>query len=406
MNEVRPRPGKVLLFAEAVTLAHLARPLCFGRSLDGSRYRVAIAASASAAPHIAAEGIEHAELESVAPQAFLDALARGRPLYDAATLDRYVDGDLALIDRYSPDLVVGDFRLSLSVSARLAKVPYVSIASAYWSPYYCPTRWPVPSLPLTRRLPIGLAQALFRAARPLAFRLHCRPLNEVRVRRGLAPIPPDLRRIYTDADVVAYSDLPQLFPMSALPAAHRFVGPALWEPRTELPPWWSEVPADRPSLYLTLGSSGETALLPEIVGALSPLPVSLLVATAGAALPSERARNVFAAPYLPGLQAAARSRLVICNGGNLTGYQALAGGAPVLGVAGNLDQFLNLQALEAAGVGQTLRADRLDASRLRSSVESMLADEQMRVAAEALRSQVGGHGLETATVALVDELLC
>jgi UDP:flavonoid glycosyltransferase YjiC (YdhE family) len=397
MTDERAAPRRILLFAEAVTLAHVARPLCFARGLDRSRYRVAVAAAARAAPHIAAEGVEHIELDTVPPPVFLAALARGRPLYDAATLHRYVENDLALIEHFAPDLVVGDFRLSLSVSARLARVPYVTIGSAYWSPYYRPPRWPVPSLPLTRLLPIGLAQVLFNAARPLAFAAHCSPLNSVRRHYGLPPLPRDLRRVYTDADRVAYSDLPELFPMERLPAAHRFVGPALWEPAGALPPWWSEVPPARPSIYLTLGSSGEAALLPQIVEALSPLPVNLLVATAGAALSGATSANVFAAPYLPGLRAAARARLVVCNGGSLTAYQALAGGAPVLGIAGNLDQFLNMQALEQAGVGRTLRADRLKPVLLRGAVEALLADAPMRARLSARR-------METAAAALVAEL--
>jgi UDP:flavonoid glycosyltransferase YjiC (YdhE family) len=405
MNEAPAKPKRVLLFAEAVTLAHVARPLCFARGLDRSRYRVTIAATTSAARHIAAEGFEHVELDSIPPQAFLDALARGNPLYDAATLERYVDADLSLLERQSPDLVVGDFRLSLSVSARLARVPYVSISSAYWSPYYRPPAWPVPALPLTRLLPIGMAQALFGAARPFAFMAHCGPLNAVRRRRGLKPLPRDLRRIYTDADFVAYSDLPELFPMPARPAEHRFLGPALWEPSAGLPSWWNEVPAGRPAVYLTLGSSGDAALLPIIVGALASLSVTLLVATAGAPLPAGLPPNVCAAPYLPGLQAAARAQLVVCNGGSLTSYQALAGGAPVLGIAGNLDQFLNMQALEAAGVGRAVRADRLDASRLRLAVEAALADGRLRDAAAALRARVEARRFESAAAALVDEIL-
>jgi UDP:flavonoid glycosyltransferase YjiC (YdhE family) len=172
-----------------------------------------------------------------------------------------------------------------------------------------------------------------------------------------------------------------------------------------LPPWWDEVPAGRPVVYVTLGSSGEAALLPAIVGALSSLPVSLLVATAGAPLPLPLPPNVFAAPYLPGLQAAARAQLVVCNGGSLTGYQALAGGAPLIGIAGNLDQVLNMQALEAAGVGQAMRADRLEAARLRAAVEAALADGPMRAAAAALRPRVEGNRLESAAAALVGELL-
>jgi UDP:flavonoid glycosyltransferase YjiC (YdhE family) len=395
---------RILLIAEAVTLAHVARPLCFASGLDRRRYEVAIAAAPRAAEHIHAAGQKHLPLFTIEPAQFLAALARGAPVYDTATLERYVDADLELIEAFRPDLVVGDFRLSLSVSARLAAVPYLSIASAYWSPHYSPPRWTVPDLPLSRLLPLALAQPLFAAVRPIAFAAHCRPLNAVRRRRGLAPLPSDLRVVYTDADWVAYADLPELFPMPQRPAAHRFVGPALWEPHNPPPPWWEAVPADRPVVYLSMGSSGDGRLLPTMVGALSRLPVTLLVATAGAAMPPAVPSNVLAAPYLPGLQACARSTLVVCNGGNLTAYQAAAAGVPVLGVAGNLDQFLNMAAFEAVGAGLTLRADRLSAAALSAAAERMLA-EPAHGAARALQESCGRANMPAAAAALVEEIL-
>lgn len=369
-------PKRILFFSEAVTLAHVARPLCFAAGLDRSRYHLAIAAASWAAPQIAAAGIEHIPLESIEPRCFLAALANGRALYDEDTLQRYARADLALIERFVPDAVVGDFRLSLSVSARLARVPYVTIASAYWSPFYRPPYWPVPSLPITRWLPLGLAQAAFTAARPIAFAAHCGPLNRVRRRNGLPPLPRDLGRVYTDADYVAYSDLPELFPTRSMPGTHRFLGPALWEPALARPAWWGELPVDRSCVYVTLGSSGPAPLLPSVVEALASLPVTLLVANAGAALPSSLPANVVQAPYLPGLQAAELSRLVVSNGGSLTAYQALAAGAPVLGIAGNLDQLLNMQAFERAGLGRLLRADRLSGTALRAAADRLLSDSQ------------------------------
>ena len=50
----------------------------------------------------------------------------------------------------------------------------------------------------------------------------------------------------------------------------------------------------------------------------------------------------------------------------------------MLGVAGNMDQFLNMEALVRAGVGQMIRADRIDPEHLRVIVRQMLGDSAMR----------------------------
>jgi UDP:flavonoid glycosyltransferase YjiC (YdhE family) len=97
---------------------------------------------------------------TIAPERFSRALARGSPIYDAASLDRYVEEDLRVIKRFRPDVIVGDFRISLGISARLAKVPYVNVTNAYWSPY-AKIRHVVPEITPARALPLALAQPVF-----------------------------------------------------------------------------------------------------------------------------------------------------------------------------------------------------------------------------------------------------
>lgn len=76
----------------------------------------------------------------------------------------------------------------------------------------------------------------------------------------------------------------------------------------------------------------------------------VLVSTTCGAEPLANHDSVFCSAYLPGNQAAARADLVVCNGGSPTTFQALSEGVPVLGIPGNLDQFLNMHYLERYGV--------------------------------------------------------
>ncbi|HEV7816710.1 MAG TPA: glycosyltransferase [Janthinobacterium sp.] len=362
---------KILFIAEGVTLAHVGRPLALAHALDPQRFDIHFACTDGYEFCFKDSGFRHWPIHSISSARFLQALASGKPVYDEATLVRYVEDDLRLLDGLGPDLVVGDFRLSLSVSARLAKVPYVALSNAYWSPYV-EQHYRVPNIPLTRIFPIPIADALFRAVRPLAFAMHAQPLNRIRRTFGLASLGPDLRRIYTDADHTAYADIPQLFPAQALPASHSYLGPVIWSPPLAPPPWWDSLPGDKPIVYVTLGSSGQGRLLPRVLQALAPLPLTVLAATAGKASLGPMPPNVYAADFLPGAAAARRAALVVCNGGSPTCQQALAAGVPVLGIAGNLDQFLNMHGVAAAGAGILLRADRLGEAVLQDAVKALL----------------------------------
>ncbi|MAT91602.1 MAG: glycosyl transferase family 1 [Halioglobus sp.] len=362
---------RVLFIAEAVTLAHVARPAALAAALDPARYELHFAHCPRYRDLLGQlPGQEHT-LESISPAQFNAALARGAPLYDLDTLDAYVAADRALLQRLRPDVVVGDFRLSLAVSARLAGVPHVALANACWSPYVR-QRYPVPDLPLSRALGPRLAQPLFSLGRPLAFAAHCLPMRALCRRHGLPAPGLDLRRVYSAGDYTLYADLPGLYDMAPLPDTHRFIGPVAWSPAGVKPGWWDEVPADLPAVYVTPGSSGAADLLPPVLAALADLPLVALVATAGAALPHTLPRNVFAAPFLPGEDAARRAAVVVCNGGSPTTHQALARGRPVLGIPGNLDQHLNMRTLTRAGAGLALRAERLDAHAVAASLRRLL----------------------------------
>ena len=387
---------RVLLAAEAVTLAHLARPLAIARVLGPADWSVTLACDPRFRGFLSDFRGTYREIRSVEPEAFLVALRRGTPLYSAATLERYVLDDLRVIDEAKPDLVVGDFRLSLSVSARVAGVPYVALANAYWSPFYEPAKWPVPELWLTKLLPVTAAERVFQVARPAAFALHSRPLNRVRKRHGLADLGLSLPRVYTDADFVAYADAPGLFPISNLPATHCFIGPALWEPPVPFPRWWDELSENRPMVYVTFGSSGQASLLPAVARTLGTLDASLVIATAGRARLPAPPPNAHVADFVPGTQVARRAGVVVCNGGSLTCYQALSAGVPVIGIVSNLDQFLNMQAVERMGAGLSLRADRFTTAELLRAVRQVLSDPRYRTRAKPVADWCAEHPLPRA----------
>lgn len=382
-------PKKILFVAEAVTLAHVGRPLALAATLDRRRYDVHFACAPGYEMFFQGSDVRSWAITSISSARFLAALAAGKPVYDAATLRRYVEDDLRLLKAVRPDVVIGDFRLSLSVSARLAGVPYVGLINAYWSPYVR-QHYQVPAIGLSRVLPIAIADRLFKLARPLAFALHSVPLNQVRRAYRLPPLGRDLRRVYTDADHVLYADIPEMFPATNLPSTHCYLGPVTWSPPTGLPDWWNALPAARPVVYVTLGSSGQGALLPRVLQALAPLPVSVIAATAGnagldrmGAVPP----NARVAAYLPGIEAARRSSLVICNGGSPTSQQALSACVPVLGIAGNLDQYLNMHGVVACGAGALLRSDRLSEDGVRRAAVDLLEQPGAKASARKVAEQ-------------------
>ena len=381
---------RVLFVAEAVTLAHVARPIALARGLDPVHFDTVLAADPRDQDLWRSLSIPLRPIRSIPSEQFRNALAHGRPLYDVKTLRDYVKDELELIRELAPDVVVGDFRLSLAISTRVTNTPYMTITNAYWSPYGR-QRFPVPELPIAKRLGLPIARRLFQLARPFAFAYHTLPLNRVRKEYGLPSLGFDLRRIYTEADHTLYADVPEMVPTFGRPDNHHYLGPILWSPPVELPTWWQDVPRDRPVVYVNLGSSGRSDLLPIVLDALADLHVFVVAATLGRSPPHRCSGNVRLANFLPGERAAALASLVICNGGSPTTHQALAASTPVLGLASNMDQHLNMDGVQRLGAGILLRSEWTDRSAVRAKVTQVLEDSRYSQAASELAKKFAAY---------------
>lgn len=366
------RQKRVLFIAEAATLAHVARPAVLAAALDPARFEPFFA-SDPRFDRLLQVTCPRRAIQSIPSAQFLDSLAKGSPLYDVATLRGYVEEDLAVLDEIQPDVVVGDFRLSLSISARLRKIPYCTISNAYWSPYRRQV-YPLPDIPPARLFGVTVGTAVFRAVRPFAFAYHTLSLNRVRRQFGLPSLGYDLRRVYTDADYVLYADFPELTPIENAPDNHVFLGPIVWSPSGALPEWWDQLPDDRPLVYVTLGSSGRSDLLAPTLDALSRLDVTVVAATAARVQLTGIPGRVYLTDFLPGEEACRRATVVVCNGGSPTTHQALVQGKPILGIPSNLDQYLNMSAICQAGVGRQIRSGKANQRNIAEAVAKILGD--------------------------------
>jgi len=141
------------------------------------------------------------------------------------------------------------------------------------------------------------------------------------------------------------------------------------------------VPRTRPLAYVTLGTSGRPELLSSVLWALNSLGIGALVSTAGRSTPANLPDHTWIAPYLPGLSAAGRADLVVCNGGSATVYQAFAAGAPVLGIPNNLDQYLMMEYVQRYGAGESLRAGEASIPALRRITKLMVQSSRYRLRA-------------------------
>jgi UDP:flavonoid glycosyltransferase YjiC (YdhE family) len=380
---------RILFVSEAITLAQMVRLVTLARALPSELYELHFASSQF--PELVFDGLEARRwpLWGLSPHAAMARVASGKRLYSRRVLRRYIAADRQVLEAVAPDLVVGDLRWSLAVSAPSCGVPLAALINAYWSPFADRDGFPMPEHPIVRILGETLAAKYFPRALPWVFAHFAAPLNAERRRAGLPRIG-SLLEVLTWGDHVLYADPPELVPTTGLPGNHHFLGPIVWSAPGPLPDAWG-TRADRDAIYVTLGSSGATRCLPALLAALATLPVEVLLASAGRKLPSPLPANVRTIPFVDGNAACARARLVIHNGGSSTGYQALAAGKPVLGIPSNLDQYLAAERIDRSGAGLSLRAGTLSAEQVRLSLQRLLTEPSFAEAANHLASVFRKH---------------
>jgi UDP:flavonoid glycosyltransferase YjiC (YdhE family) len=366
---------RILFVAEAVTLAQVVRLWTLAQGLDPARYELHFAAARFDPRVFDAGGVplRRWPLRSLSPEMVERAVAAGKRIYEEATLADYVAEERALLRQLRPALVVGDLRLSLAISAPLEGVPHVALINAYWSPYAVRDGFPLPDHPIVRLLGERVAARYFPVALPKVFAHFARPVNALRRKNGLPPIG-SLPDVLLHGDATIFPDVPSLVPTRGGPDRHHYLGPVLWAPRVPLPGWWPALDPARPTIYVTLGSSGRVDRLPLVLRAAERLGFQSIVASAGRATLPELPPHARVADLIPGDQAALRAQLVVSNGGSTTGYQALAAGRPVVGVASNLDQYLAMTAIEKAGAGVLLRAGSVDEDAVAAALERVAGD--------------------------------
>ncbi len=318
---------KILFFSHSVTLAHFVRPLRWIECLDLTQYEVYLASSAVFKNLVPKTGVNFIEVSGIDPIKFSKIVNQAKPIYDATTFADHVEEDLQVMDKVKPDLVIGDFRHSLSVSCRLRKIKYINITNAYWSPEI-ELNYPMPEAPIVRLLGEKIFKIFVAPFASVIIKIIFFKIVFV-IRKSLARVGlsfKDYRQVITDGDVTVFCDTPNLIPLKKKLDREVFIGPMTWSIPTPLPAWWENLKENKNRIFVSLGSSGDIRLLPMILATLSKIDVEVIVALSGRKINLPLYANVYVTDFLPIETVFQKISLIICNGGSPMCHAALSWG--------------------------------------------------------------------------------
>jgi UDP:flavonoid glycosyltransferase YjiC (YdhE family) len=364
---------RILFFAHAVTMAHFARPLKWIEWLDTELLDIYLASHPKFKNLSQKAGITFVDITCIEAAEFERIVVNAEPIYDSKTFEAHISEDIRIIEKIRPDLVIGDFRHSLTVSCRLRKVKYINLTNAYWHPEIR-LRFPLPEAPIVRLLGEGVANKLLRPFLPLALKVSFFKMAFL-LRKSFKKVNltfTDYRQVIIDGDITLYCDTPELVPLKTQLSHEKFVGPLIWSMPVALPEWWGSLDPEKRRIFITLGSSGHADSWPMIIQALGKLDAQIIVALAGKRPKLPMLHNVFVADFLPIEPVCQRADLVICNGGSPLVHSALSYGVPAIGIVCNNDQLLNMAHVQKCGAGLMLRFWNLSEEKLTDAVNEIL----------------------------------
>jgi UDP:flavonoid glycosyltransferase YjiC (YdhE family) len=346
---------------EGSILAHVGRTVTIANAMAPNAFDIRFAASGAYADKIDPGRWPVVPVYTQDRNELLDRLKTGGSAFTVEELEKYVEDERRVLSEIKPNVVVGDFRPSLGISAPSLGIRYVCVTNAVWTKYCSVAIDPPASWFPTRIFGARLLKFLRFTMPGLEKRIfahYAAPFNTLRRKYGL-PAMSDVRDCMCSEDFNLVADVEELFPhLPGMPADYQYVGPLMWESSEPAPSWLEKLDRSRPTVYLTMGSTGPLGQIRAILERLSVEGFQVICTTASQKIARDLPSGCHAVSFAPGKQMCKAADVVVCHAGNGTIYQALSCGKPIVGVPEFHDQEFNMQRVQALGLG--VRADSKD----------------------------------------------
>jgi MGT family glycosyltransferase len=398
----------VAIFADGGFLAHVTRSFEIGRVLrDCFGHRVVFCGEGPYMRIPAEAGFEirsvytvdRNETMKLAKRAGLCSLKWWR-----AECEKSVTSDLEVMKALRPDVVVGDMHWSLCTSARVANIPYVAVTNAAWTRYYAEPIEPPAGHFSTKLLGDRLCRAVFPKIKNMLTWYYSLGYTDLRKQYELPPV----NSIYDliEGDMTLLADVPEYMPTTDnMPSTYRYVGPIMWEADLPRPRWLSKLDPRRPTLYFTMGSTGDAQFFNEAIRVFGDTEYQVLITTGGLADLGAVPSNVFVEEYANGQALMEASDAVVSHGGNGTVYQALSCGVPVIGFPSIFDQEINMQRVCKLGAGVRMWRSEYTAEALKGAVELVLGNPSYRQSCKKLENSIAYYNGPRRAAVHIDHLI-
>jgi len=308
--------------------------------------------------------------------------------FTEAELKQRVESEIALYQELNPIAVVIGFTLSVTISARAAKIPLVYVVPfPLTRPFLDANLSTFPDefdYPVLRIIPKHLLDRLTNLWLKNT-KLWIKPFQRVARQYGIPPINKLVDILEGDFNLI--TDITQLTGIPDLPENWQYVGPIFAHLEGEVPPELLDLSHDQPIIYCAMGSSANRAVLKTVIEGFENAPYTV-IAPIKAHLQSHEItipKNVLVYDWLPAPKVNPLADIAVIHGGQGTVQTACAAGTPFVGIGLQPEQESNIDALVRQGSAIRIRKRRLSRESLLTAIEQLLNDPSARQKAKEIQ---------------------
>jgi len=219
------------------------------------------------------------------------------------------------------------------------------------------------------------------------------------------------------ADLTLVNDLPDYYDQKFFPKNVLFTGPVFSRSDSgeNVSPQIEEIFTSKngkAKVFCTLGSSGTKKQLLEIVKvftAAEGLKWNAVILSPSSVCPVEEAKALLGGragvyitdKFIPAQKVNAMADVVVCHGGQGTVQTALSSGTPLVSVAMQQEQFINLSNVALYGAGIRIPLDKWNAGNIRKAITGIIRNKEFKDAAAKLRDRINDMDGQTKSAEII-----
>ncbi len=310
----------------------------------------------------------------------------------AKELEPRVENEIKLFKEIKPAAVLTGWCLSVTISTRAAKVPFVNVLhSTSVTEYYQAglQSWPDRNdFPFLRwffseeKMNKWVSKMVLKLDRP------AKPYNMIGGKYGLQEFSNFIELL--EGDYTLLADIPEWVGLPTIRSNLRYIGPLPARIDREIPEEISTIPQDKPIVYFAMGSSGKSALIADIISGFKGkpyhiiAPVKALIKDMHVEIPS----NVIITGLLPAHKVNPLADISVIHGGQNTVMNACLSGTPIVGVGMHPEQQANLDACVRKGFAIRLNKKRVTPSAVLDAIDRLLDNAKAKEKVEKFQKEL------------------